>query len=136
MAYSVRLFAVTGDPVVQRLLPQLVDAVTARVPEATVLDYHDGVAIAWCELASPGHDSSVIVQVVTAPSRVRFEVQRGLEAGGPERLTACDTVVELIPSSDVNWEIVRTIFRTAAERWSAILYDEGSGFDISIEDEI
>jgi hypothetical protein len=135
MAYSAWLYAVTGDPVVQRLLPLLVGAAVERVPGATVADRREGVAIASCYLSSADHSGSVLVQVATGPAKVKSEAQRRLDQGGPARLVDCDTIVELILVGDVDWDIVRAICRRATRQWSAILCDEASGFDAFLDDD-
>jgi hypothetical protein len=44
--------------------------------------------------------------------------------------------VELVLYGDLDWMVVRAIFKMAADRWSAVLEDEMSGFGIRIEDEV
>jgi hypothetical protein len=60
MAYHVYVFARSGDPVVQRLLPELLHEVV-RVPGARATNLHDGVATAGCDLISTGYDGQIVL---------------------------------------------------------------------------
>src|SRR5258706_6010004 len=77
MAYHVYVFAVTGDPVVQRLLPQLVDAAVERAPGTRAINYGDGVATAGCDLISSGHGGEICLEVKTEPGIVKAMVEWG-----------------------------------------------------------
>ena len=114
MAYHVYVFAATGDPVVQRLLPQLVDAVVQRAPGSQAINVHDGVAVAHCDLVSSGHSGEITLAVRTEPGVVRSVVEWGLRFEGSEGLTA-DTLLELILVGDIDWQVVRAICEVAVE---------------------
>src|SRR5688500_10206055 len=77
MASHVYVFAGTGDPVVQRLLPELVNAALERAPGARATNYYDGVATAGCDLVSSGHDGEVHLEVTTEPGIVKSMVGWG-----------------------------------------------------------
>lgn len=93
MAYHVYVFAVTGDPVVQRLLPQLVDAAMERAPSARAINYHDGVATAGCDLVSSDTGGAIVLNVTTEPGIVKSMVEWGAQVrsrGGPHRRHTAD----------------------------------------------
>jgi hypothetical protein len=124
LAYHVYVFAVTGDPVVQRLMPQLVDAAVEGVPGTSVLNYHDGVATAQCDLVTAGHDGEIVLQVGTEPGTVRSMVEWGLRFEGSAGLVA-DTLLTLILVGDIDWRVVRAICEVAVRSWSGVICDEG-----------
>jgi hypothetical protein len=133
VAYHVYVFAVTGDPVVQRLLPQLVDAAVERAPRARAINHHDGVAVAGCDLVSSGHGGAIVLNVKTEPGIVKSMVEWGHRFEGAEGLTA-DTLLTLILVGDMDWRVVRAICEVAVERWSGVICAEGSDTVASLAD--
>jgi hypothetical protein len=133
MAYHVYVFARTGDPVVQRLLPELLHAVD-RVPGARATNLHEGVATAGCDLISTGYEGQVVLNVRTQPAIVGSMIEWGRRFfEGAEDLTA-DTLLELVLIGDMDWRVVRAICEVAVERWSGVICDEGSDHVSSLAD--
>jgi hypothetical protein len=133
MAYHVYVFAVTGDPVVQRLLPHLIDAAVERVPGTTAIDYDDRIATAGCDLVTSGHSGEIHLDVKTEPGVVRSMVEWAQRFKGSERLTA-DALLTLTLVGDVDWRVVRAICEVAVQRWSGVICDEGSNTVASLAD--
>ena len=75
MAHHIYVFAVTGDPVVRRSLPQLLDAVVERAPGSQDINAHDGVAVTSCDLVSSGHSGEITLAVRTEPAIVKSMIE-------------------------------------------------------------
>jgi hypothetical protein len=144
MAYELQLFGRSGEPVVQRAAPALLEAVSALDPDVVAIQVRDEVALAEYEVygrdgngARPGVSSARVPVInMTIKTAVRRDyLARFVERGGPAALEQCDTYIVLILFglfSDVDWLSVRAICHAATQLWDAILHDETDGFDTSL----
>ncbi|MFC0533093.1 hypothetical protein [Phytohabitans kaempferiae] len=141
-----------GEPVAQRALAFLVDAVSVRDPDISSSPGSDGVGWASCELSSSRDVASsmddleralladpvkvwpVFLAVNTRPDMVKDMIRWGLDQGGPDALSRCDAFVEISLSGVIDWAIVRAVCEAAVEMWSAVLRADGSGFDVTLAD--
>ncbi|MCM0673912.1 hypothetical protein NCC78_04210 [Micromonospora phytophila] len=153
MAYMITLFVRSGEPVAQRAIHRLAQEVTRRDPAVTTTAAGDGVGWAAYELSAerdlreqvsnleldllPPDPKSwpVLLQANTGPQAVKAQIEWGLTQGGPQVLTSCDAFVELSLSGHlIDWKLVRSICEVTTEMWDAVLHDEGSGFDVTLDD--
>ena len=108
----------TGDPVLVR---------------RDAADHIDEVDV--CELASDNGSG------VAAAGWLLLEFSVGIEynarsvivasPGGEDGIWGSDLVAELILSGETDWPLVKRIWAALADLWSAVAWDEMSGFDIN-----
>jgi len=153
LAYTIRMFAQSGEPVAQRAILQLIEATVSLDPAITATPYNDSVGWAAYEvsalrvpaeepddllrdlLPADASSSPVLLQLNTRPDTVKLQVDWGLRNGGPAAVASSDTLIELILSGYLtDWATVRSIRQTATRLWHAVLYDDGSGFAVSLDD--
>jgi hypothetical protein len=148
MAYLLQLFGRSGEPVVQRAAPVLLEAASRLDPDLFAIHEHDGVGTAGYEVFSrrdrdgdarvatswsgPGIDLSIFTGLKPA------DMSRYISQGGPAQLAQCDTQISLTlaggPLTDATWTTVRAVCRAATDLWDAVLCDEVDGFAVTIDD--
>lgn len=95
--------------------------------------------VGWAEASiglsdSSAADGSVRLEVHNAPSLVGDMVKQVSSEDSSKRLAAADLVAILTLSGDeIEWEAVRGTWLALEALWSAIPYDDGSGFGATIE---
>jgi hypothetical protein len=141
MAYKVRLFARSGEPVVQRVAPALLEAASRLASDLVAVHTSDGVGVAEYAVShrsSAGSASSPMVSLTILTGIKVDDMAPYADSGGPARLLECDTQIELILTggefTTADWAIVRAICRAAGDLWDAVLYDETDGFALTIDD--
>jgi hypothetical protein len=150
VTYSITLFLQSREPVAQRLLDNIVSGVVERQPTTSAALTGDGVGWATCDLTSdrdiaaearalypdavgPAERTTPIsLRVTTRPDVVRDAVNARSAQDGPEELSLCDAIAEIVLSGYLlDWTIVKAIHAVAIERWSAIGYTDQAGFDVT-----
>lgn len=148
MAYALQLFGRSGEPVVQRAAPALLEAASHLDPDLIAVHEHDGVAITEYEVFSrrdrdaaiptPRTGSSPMVCLAISTGHKPADMTAYIDRGGPAKLAYCDTRIDLILTggqfTDATWTVVRVICRAATDLWDAVLSDEIDGFAVTIDD--
>ena len=108
----------TGDPVLVR---------------RDAADHIDEVDV--CELASDNGSGAAAAGWLLLEFSVGIEYNARsvivASPGGEDGIWGSDLVAELILSGETDWPLVKRIWATLADLWSAVAWDEMSGFDIN-----
>lgn len=137
VAYSLTFFCrsgeLTGSSALATFLAKLTDAGDPLLIRHDAVDRIDEVDA--CELASDNGSGAAASGWLLLQFSVGVEYNApsviGASPSGEYGIWGSDLVAELILSGVTDWPLVKRIWAALAALWSAIAWDEMSGFDVN-----
>jgi hypothetical protein len=136
MTYSITFLCSTGGADPGQILESAICAARQDGPQLAIVEQTNGDD--WTEsgiIAVDGvADPSAIRLEVRGPSKLTVDVvSQYAEEAEAGRLDSVDSVATLtLSGEDIDWRIVKKLWQAFESQWSAIPYDETSGFETSI----
>ncbi|MFB7470035.1 hypothetical protein [Kitasatospora sp. NPDC056184] len=138
MAYLIRLFGHSSNPVAHHACEELLAAVMEADPLIhEVGDRRGGVGWISFELAAsrPSRSTaSTRVEVNTRPDVLALCLQSDEAEVVSGDLAGSNVMVGLTLSGETDWQSVSAIWRATRDLWATVAWDEGSGFGASMDD--
>jgi hypothetical protein len=136
MVYRLRFFCRAGEIGAEEAVARLLDELLVTGdPLLGEWSGPFGDSVAACSLATRGPDGTARADWLTIEVHVGVDqIANTVIHADPDcdkGVWGCDLLAEISLSGDnPDWELVNRIWSAAASRWSAVAWDEMSGFDI------
>jgi hypothetical protein len=139
MAYRITFYCKSGNVAPQ----QARDRVVAESGDLAGIELYaaeHGTGDGWADATigstvESAEQGNVHMGLHTAQSFVRRMVEALSVEGATRGVSESDMVVILtLSGKDIDWPAVRGAWDSMSKLWQAIPYDDGSGFDVSLED--
>ena len=135
MAYEIRLYCTTGGIAAGAGFGSLVSLVSANGTELRLSDRSSGDGWVAAQLDPvAGGTAGCHVEFSAGSPLVAAMVADGGADDPAGRVSAADAIVTLTLSGEVDWTVVAAIWRAAKSLWEVVPHDDGSGFDVDLDE--
>lgn len=139
MVYMVQMFGRSSNPVAHHVGSEFVAALKKR--DATIVEVggsHGGVGWVGFDVTSRrsgGPFAAISVEVNTRRDVLALSLGSDAAKAQGERLDGVNVKIELLLSGEpTDWQTVGVMWSVASQMWSAVAWDEGSGFDVRLDE--
>ncbi|WP_143266181.1 MULTISPECIES: hypothetical protein [Amycolatopsis] len=138
MAHQVRLYCALGENDAAGGLDALVAAAREQGSDLRPGERESGgswVSAILDRAGEPVGASGCHIEIHAQSPLASAMIAEVAEAEPSGRIRSANAVVTLtLTGSDVDWSVVRAVWKAAKSLWNAVPYDDGSGFDIDLDE--
>lgn len=137
MAYYIHLYCAVGELDAVRGLDSVISRARDQGVELRLSDQGSGVSGASATLDQAGAtigSSGCTIEFVSWSPLLKQVIGQVLDADPSGRIGLMNARVELTLSGEVDWLVVRAVWTAVKSLWDVVPYDDGSGFDVDLDE--